>query len=68
MICMFKAIQYCYLMYLRTFMLCLKINELVPAKFISAPGLAWQAASKKTKLKLDILTDVNVINGGNKKN
>ena len=55
-------------MYLRTFMLCLKINELVPAKFISAPGLAWQAASKKTKVKLDILTDVNVINGGNKKN
>ena len=46
----------------------LKINELVPAKFISAPGLAWQAASKKTKVKLDILNDVNVINGGNKKN
>ena len=26
--------------------LCLKIYELDPAKFFSAPGLAWQAALK----------------------
>ena len=31
--------------------MCIKIYELHPAKFISAPGLAWQAALKKTKAK-----------------
>ena len=34
----------------------LKICELDPAKFLSALGLAWQAALKKTKVKLDLLT------------
>ena len=32
----------------------LKIYELDPAKFISAPGIAWQAALRKTKVKLDL--------------
>ena len=27
--------------------ICLKIYELDPAKFLSAPGLAWQATFKK---------------------
>ena len=27
--------------------MCLKIHQLDPAKFLSAPGLAWQAALKK---------------------
>ena len=39
----------------------IKIYELVPAKFLSAPGLAWQATFKKTKVKLDILTDINML-------
>ena len=43
--------------------MCLKIYVLDPAKFLSAPGLAWQAALKKTKVKLDISTDIDVING-----
>ena len=43
--------------------MCLKIYELDPAKFLSAPGLAWQAALKKTTTKLDLFTDINVING-----
>ena len=29
--------------------MCLEIYELDLAKFLSAPGLAWQAALKKTK-------------------
>ena len=41
--------------------MCIKIYELVPAKFLSAPGLAWQATLKKTKVKLDILTDINML-------
>ena len=38
--------------------MCLKIYELDPAKFLSAPGLAWKAAFKKTKVKLELLTDI----------
>ena len=40
--------------------MCLKTYELDPAKFLSAPGLAWQAALKKTKVKLDLLTDIDL--------
>ena len=29
--------------------------------FFSAPGLAWQAALKNTKVKLDLLTDINML-------
>ena len=36
--------------------MCLEIYELDPAKFLSVPRLAWQAAIKKTKVKLDFLT------------
>ena len=32
---------------------CIKIYELDPAHFLSAPGLAWQACFKKTEVKLD---------------
>ena len=38
-----------------------KIYELDPAKFLSAPVLAWQAASKKTKVKLDLLSDIDLL-------
>ena len=37
------------------------IYELDPAKFLSVPGLAWQAALKKTKVKLDLLTDIDIL-------
>ena len=30
-------------------------------KFLSAPGLAWQASLKKTKLKVDLLTDIDML-------
>ena len=41
--------------------MCFEIYELDPAKFLSAPGLAWQAALKKAKVKLDLLTDVDML-------
>ena len=47
-------------MYFRTFKICLEIYKLDPIKFFSTPGLAWQIALKKTKVKLDILTDINM--------
>ena len=33
--------------------MCLKIYKLDPVKFLSAPGLSWQAALKKTEVKLE---------------
>ena len=41
--------------------MCLKIHETDPAKFLSAPELALQVALKKTKVKLDLLTDINIL-------
>ena len=41
--------------------ICLEIYELDPAKFLSVPGLAWQAALKKTKVKLDLSTDIHML-------
>ena len=34
----------------------IEIYELDPAHFLSAPGLAWQACLKKTKVELELLT------------
>ena len=51
-------------MYWRIFYLrnmCLKIYKVDPEKFLSAPGLAWQASLKKTKIKLDLLTDIEML-------
>ena len=39
----------------------LKIYELDPAKFLLAAGLAWQAALRKTKVKLELLTDIDTL-------
>ena len=44
-----------------TWEMCLKIYEIDPAKFISATGLAWKAALKKTKVMWDILTDIDML-------
>ena len=41
--------------------MCLTMDELDPAKFLSATGLAWQAALKKTKEKLDLLTGISML-------
>ena len=41
--------------------MCLGIYELDHAKFLSVPGLSWQAALKKTKVKLDLLTDIDML-------
>ena len=41
--------------------MCIKIYKLDPAKYFSAPGLAWKAALNKTKVRLDLLTDINML-------
>ena len=41
--------------------MCLEIYELDPVYFVSAPGLAWQACLKKTKVKLELLRDYDML-------
>ena len=41
--------------------MCLEIYGLDLAHFFSAPGLAWQAALKRTKVKLDLLIDIEML-------
>ena len=41
--------------------MCIRVYELDPAHFLSAPGLAWQACLKKTEVKLELLTDVDML-------
>ena len=40
---------------------CIKVYELDPAHFLSAPGLVWQACLKKREVKLELLTDVDML-------
>ena len=40
---------------------CIKIYELDPANFSSAPRLAWHACLKKTGVKLELLTDHDML-------
>ena len=43
------------------FRICLERNDLDLAKVLSAPGLAWEATLKKTAVKLNLLTDINML-------
>ena len=40
---------------------CIKIYELDQAHFLTAPGLAWQACFKKKGVKLELLTDIDML-------
>ena len=41
--------------------MCIKVYELDPAHFLSATGLAWQDCLKKIEVKLELLTDVDML-------
>ena len=38
-----------------------EIYKLDPAKFLPSSGLTWQEALKETKVKLDLLTDIDML-------
>ena len=40
---------------------CIETYELDPAHFLSIPGLTWQACLKKTEVKLELLTDNDIL-------
>ena len=40
---------------------CIEIYKFDPAHFLSAPGLAWQACLKKTKVELELLTNIDTL-------
>ena len=41
--------------------MCLKIHQLDPTKFVGIAGLTLQGALKKTKVKLELLTDIDML-------
>ena len=41
--------------------MCIEIYQLDPAHFLSAPGLAWQACLKKMNIRLELLTDIDML-------
>ena len=40
---------------------CIEIYEIHPIYFVSASGLAWQAWLKKTGVKLELITDYDML-------
>ena len=40
---------------------CIEICKLNSAHFLSPPGIAWQVCFKKTKVKLELLTDPDML-------
>ena len=62
MICMFNAIHFCLLMYLKTLEISvLKYMNLILLIFFDAPELAWKACLKKTGVNLELLTDIDML-------
>ena len=61
MICILKLIHPLNDVFKSFSKICGKIYHLYPVKFLSAPGLAWQAALKKTKVKLELLADIDML-------
>ena len=62
MIRILKVIHHFWMMFSETLEKCaLKCVYIDPLIFLSAPGLAWQAAIKKTEVKLELLIDIDMI-------
>ena len=41
--------------------MCLNIYKLDPTYFVSAPGLSWQTWLTKTEVKLELITDYDML-------
>ena len=58
---MLKVIHYCLQMRLKTLEICVLEYGLDPVYFLSVPGMVWQACLKKTGVKLELITDYDMI-------
>ena len=47
---------------------CREIYELDPAHFLSGSGLAWQTCLKRTRVELELLTDIDILLMAEKRN
>ena len=41
--------------------MCIKIYELDPCHFLTAPGLAWRVCLRKTEVELELITDLDML-------
>ena len=41
--------------------ICMKVYELDPAYFLTAPGLVWKTCLKKAKVEFELLTDIDML-------
>ena len=48
-------------MYMKTLEICFETCQRDPTYFVSATGLAWQAYLEKTEVKLELITDYDMI-------
>ena len=61
MFCILKVIHYYWLIFANLREKCFKIYCLESAKFLSAPGFVWQASLRKAEVKLELLTDTDML-------
>ena len=61
MFCILKVIHYYWLIFANLREKCFKIYYLESAKFLSAPGFVWQASLRKAEVKLELLTDTDML-------
>ena len=61
MICILKVIHYDWLMFLKTLGKCVQkfMNQTLQNVF--QPRLAWQATLKKNEVKLELITDIDML-------
>ena len=50
-----------YNVFLKTSKMCLEISEFDSTKFLSGTRLVWKAALKMIKVKLELLTDIDML-------
>ena len=60
--CILNLIHYFWVIFLKKIEnICLEIYQLEPVNFFSGPRLGWEAALKKTEVKLELLSDIDML-------
>ena len=62
MFCILNLIHYIWVIFLKKIEnICLEIYQLEPVNLFSGPRLGWEAALKKTEVKLELLSDIDML-------